>query len=213
MRLFLASYRFGRHGDRFLELAGEPGRVAVIANACDSWPASARKSAVTSELVQLRRVGFTPDEIDLREFVSRPAEFESRLADYPVVWVRGGNTFVLRAQLARSGADAALIRRLSADTLCYAGYSAGACELAPALHGQETTDDPAEVRPTCGVDAPWDGLGLVDRPLVVHLASPTDPDGDSVRLAARYRADRTPHWPLTDDDVLVVHGDRTELAH
>ncbi|NEW36982.1 peptidase, partial [Nocardia cyriacigeorgica] len=39
MRLFLASYRFGAHYDRLAALAGAPGRVAVIGNACDAWPA------------------------------------------------------------------------------------------------------------------------------------------------------------------------------
>ncbi|MBF6457292.1 Type 1 glutamine amidotransferase-like domain-containing protein [Nocardia cyriacigeorgica] len=212
MRLFLASYRFGAHADRLAALAGPPGRVAVIANACDAWP-RARAAAVTSDLVPLRTLGYRPEEVDLREYAGRAKALAQRLAEFPMVWVRGGNTFVLRAQFARSGADLVIPELLAADALVYAGYSAGACVLAPDLHGLETADDPAEVLPACGVEPRWDGLGLIDRPIVPHIDSATDPDGDGNRLAAAYRAAGVEHWALTDDDVVVVDGDAVRLFH
>ncbi|WP_227998750.1 Type 1 glutamine amidotransferase-like domain-containing protein [Nocardia australiensis] len=203
MRLFLSSYRFGAHYDRLAALVGTPGRVAVIPNACDAWPA-ARAGAVTSDTVPLHQLGYTPETLDLREFIGRTTELERTLAEFPLVWVRGGNTFVLRAQFARSGADLVLKKLLAADALVYAGYSAGACVMTPDLHGLDDMDDPAEVAPTCGVEPQWDGLGLVDRAIVPHIDSATDPDGYGNRLAARYRAEGTPHWALTDDQVIVV---------
>ncbi|WP_216901372.1 Type 1 glutamine amidotransferase-like domain-containing protein [Nocardia alni] len=211
MRLFLSSYRFGAHYDRFAALVGEPGPVAVIPNACDSWPA-AWAGAVASDLTPLRRAGFRPDVLDLREYIGRTAELEKALRAYPLVWVRGGNTFVLRAQFARSGADLVLPELLADDALAYAGYSAGACLLTPDLHGIEAADDPAEVLPTCGIESQWDGLGLVDRPIVPHVASPaTDPDGICDRLAEHLRTEGIPHWALTDEDAIVVDGDHTEV--
>lgn len=212
MRLFLASYRFGAHADRLAALAGPPGRVAVIANACDAWP-RARAAAVTSDLVPLRTLGYRPEEVDLREYAGRAKALAQRLAEFPMLWVRGGNTFVLRAQFARSGADLVIPELLAADTLVYAGYSAGACVLAPDLHGLETADDPAEVLPACGIEPRWDGLGLIDRPIVPHIDSATDPDGDGNRLAAAYRAAGVEHWALTDDDVVVVDGDAVRLFY
>ncbi|NUS95402.1 MAG: type 1 glutamine amidotransferase-like domain-containing protein [Nocardia sp.] len=210
MRLFLASYRFGAHYDVFAALAGNPGPIAVIANACDAW-GRARAAAVTSELIPLRNLGFRPEEVDLREYTGCTAELRRRLAQFPVVWVRGGNTFVLRAQFARSGADRIIPELLAADALLYAGYSAGACVLSPDLTGLETADDPAEVRPACGIEPIWDGLGVVDRPIVPHLGSPTDPEGAGDEFAARLRAAGTPHWPLTDSDVVVRDGSETRL--
>ncbi|WP_433680717.1 Type 1 glutamine amidotransferase-like domain-containing protein [Nocardia sp. CA-119907] len=210
MRLFLSSYRFGAHYDRLAALVGEPGRVAVIPNACDAWPA-AWASAVTSDVTPLRRLGYAPDVLDLRDFIGRTTDLELALAEYPLVWVRGGNTFVLRAQFARSGADVVLPKLLAADALVYAGYSAGACLLTPDLHGLESIDDPAEVAPACGIEPRWDGLGLVDHRIVPHLDSATDPDGAATLLAARYRAEGVAHWALTDNDVVVVDGDRTEV--
>lgn len=76
-------------------------------------------------MTPLRQLGYTPEVLDLREYAGREAELERKLAEFPLVWVRGGNTFVLRAQFARSGADRALPRLLAADALVYAGYSAG----------------------------------------------------------------------------------------
>jgi dipeptidase E len=211
MRLFLSSYRFGSHYNRFATLIGEPGPVAVIPNACDAWPA-AWSSAVASDLMPLRRLGFRPQVLDLRDYVGRTTELERTLAEFPLLWVRGGNTFVLRAQFARSGADLVLPQLLADDRLVYAGYSAGACVLTPDLHGLEVADDPAEVGPGCGVEPRWDGLGLVDHRIVPHVDSPgTDPDGICNRLAARYRAEGVPHWALTDDDAVVVDGDRVEV--
>lgn len=210
MRLFLSSYRFGAHYDRFAALTGEPGPVALIPNACDAWPA-AWAGAVMSDRVPLQRAGFRPEVVDLREYVGRTGELEKTLRRFPLVWVRGGNTFVLRAQFARSGADLVLRDLLGEDALAYAGYSAGACLLTPDLHGLEAADDPAEVLPACGIEPRWDGLGLVDRRIVPHVESPlTDPDGVCTALAAQFDADHIRHWSLTDDDAVVVDGDRVD---
>ncbi|HEY5855050.1 MAG TPA: Type 1 glutamine amidotransferase-like domain-containing protein [Aldersonia sp.] len=208
MRLFLASYRFGAHRDRLLAMVGAPGRVAVIANAADAWPAAARSSAVTSDLVPLRRLGFDPFELDLRDYAGRISALPEVLGSVGFVWVRGGNTFVLRAQFARCGADRVLPELLATDALVYAGYSAGACLLTPSLRGLEAADDPAEVLTTCGVQPIWDGLGLVDRPIVPHCGS--DPDADAI--VARYRRDRVAHWALSDEQVVVVEGERVEVV-
>ncbi|MFJ1460140.1 Type 1 glutamine amidotransferase-like domain-containing protein [Nocardia sp. N2S4-5] len=211
MRLFLSSYRFGAHYDRLAALIGTPGRVAVIPNACDAWPAM-WQGAVSSDVNPLRRLGFRPDVVDLREYVGRPEELEQVLRGYPMLWVRGGNTFVLRAQFARSAADLVLARLLAEDALVYAGYSAGACLLTPDLHGLEEADDPDEVLPACGIETRWDGLGLVDHRIVPHVNSPgTDPDGCGDRLAERFRAEGVPHWALTDDDAVIVDGERIDV--
>lgn len=213
MRLFLSSYRFGAHPDRLLALVGRPGRVAVVANAADAWPPRARDSAVVSDMVPLRRLGFVPEEVDLRSFVGDPHGLASRLARFPLVWVRGGNTFVLRAQFARSGADTVLPDLLAADALVYAGYSAGACVMTPTLRGLEYADDPAEVHPTCGISPIWDGLGLVDYAIVPHVGSADlDESGSTDHTIEYYRNAGIECRPLTDDQVIVVEGDTTTVA-
>ncbi|WP_305094550.1 Type 1 glutamine amidotransferase-like domain-containing protein [Prescottella sp. R16] len=211
MRLFLSSYRFGAHADRFVELAGGPGPVAVIANAADAWPVRARESAVVSDLVPLRRLGFAPTEVDLRDFAGRSDALARLLSRFPTVWVRGGNTFVLRAQLARSGADVVLGELVRSGVLFYAGYSAGACVAAPTLTGVECADDPGEVAEACGVPARWDGLGFVDHAIVPHcLPGPdgrpdaTNPGAEAVRMRERCRAAGVRSVLLTDDQAIVM---------
>jgi len=220
--LFLSSYRFGAHVDRYVELMGGPGPVAVIANAADAWPTRARESAVVSDIVPLRKLGFTPEEVDLRGFVGRPAELADALSRFRSVWVRGGNTFVLRAQLARSGGDRVLTDLVRGGSLAYAGYSAGACVMAPSLVGVDSADDPAEVPPTCGVGPRWDGLGLVEFAIVPHCP-PVDgvdpgtgpdmanPGDESARMVEACRAAGVPYRCLTDDQAIVMDADATTL--
>lgn len=84
------------------------------------------------------------------------------LARYDALWVRGGNVFVLRYAMHRSAGDALITDVLAADTLLYAGYSAGPCVLAPSLRGLEAVDDPAAVALNYGGEPIWDGLGALD---------------------------------------------------
>ncbi len=159
----------------------------------------------------LRKLGFTAEEVDLRDYVDRPDALRAALEDVGLVWVRGGNTFVLRAQFARSGADVVLPELLARDAFTYSGYSAGACVVTPSLHGLETLDDPGEVAPTCGIDPIWDGLGLVDRAIVPHWNSAIEPNDDIEDVVERYRSARVAHWALTDDEVVVVNGAVVEV--
>ncbi len=159
MRLFLSSYRFGSDPTRLLEVTRGPGRVAVIANAGDAWPSRARESSVTSEFGPLRGLGYDPEEVDLRDHLGDPGSLRARLGAFSSVWVRGGNTFVLRAQLARSGGDTVLTDLVGTGALAYAGYSAGACIATPTLRGLEFSDDPAEVVEIGAGPVVWDGLG------------------------------------------------------
>jgi dipeptidase E len=208
VRLFLASYRLGPDPSRFRRLLPAPTpRVAVIANAADAWPPTARDWAVRSEFDSLRALGAAPEEVDLREWAAPTgarAPVADVLAGFDAVWVRGGNTFVLRAQLARSGADSALKALVRTGALVYGGYSAGACVLAPTLRGLELVDDPAEARLLA--DAPlWEGLGLVPYRIVPHFRSPGHEESAEIeQLAALYAQSGVPFRTLTDDEVIVV---------
>ncbi|SEL35120.1 Type 1 glutamine amidotransferase-like domain-containing protein [Rhodococcus maanshanensis] len=208
MRLFLSSYRFGADPDRLLNLLDGPGPVAVIANAADAWEVG-RDSAVVSDVAPLRRMGFDARELDLREFIGDPESLRAELTKQSMVWVRGGNTFVLRAQFARSGADLVLPELLRSDALVYAGYSAGACLMSPSLRGLELIDDPAEVGPACGTPVIWEGLGLIDHAIVPHFRSPGYGSEETAlieEVAEGYRLAGTPYRTLTDDDAIVIDG-------
>lgn len=214
MRLYLSSFRNGDHPERLLDLVGRGrsavgARVAVIANGIDAEDAGVRKAGVAGEFERLGALGLEPAEVDLRDFFGGPPEEVGRvLAGFPVVWLRGGNVFVLRAALALSSADSALTGLLRRDALVHAGYSAGACVLAPSLRGLEHCDDVTAVSRTYGTEPVREGLGLLDRALVPHVDSPDHPESVALgEVAAAYGASGTPHLALRDGQALVVDGD------
>ena len=126
------------------------------------------------------------------------------LAAHRLLWVRGGNTFVLRVALARAGADSVLSDLLGRDALVYAGYSAGCCVLAPSLRGLELVDPPGDVRTAYGVEPQWEGLGLIPHAIVPHFRS-DHPERELVEsLHAHYVNLGVPHRTLSDGDALVI---------
>lgn len=207
MKLFLASYRFGDHHTRFAELVGPGARIAVIAAAADAWPPAARASAVTSELAPLRRAGYDAEELDVRDYSHSPDAVEQALRTFDCVWVRGGNTFVLRAQLARTRADGVLERLVRHGELVYAGYSAGAAVATPTLAGLDVTDDPSNVLPTCGIEPVWAGLAFVDFAIVPHGGdSALEDPAATARTIAILAKEQIPFRVLSDQQVVVVDG-------
>ncbi|MGW7071099.1 Type 1 glutamine amidotransferase-like domain-containing protein [Streptomyces sp. NPDC054855] len=217
MRMYLSSFRLGDHPEQLLGLlsgAGVRPEIAVIANAVDQQPADARKAGVEREIAALASLGLRPSELDLRDFFDRPAdEVEAALSRFPALWVRGGNAFMLRYALARSGADAVVTTLLERDALVYAGYSAGACVLAPSLRGLDACDDPTVVPETYGAPAVWDGLGVLDHAVVPHVDSPGHPETQACdAVAANYRADGVAHRTLRDGQALVVDGADVRVA-
>jgi dipeptidase E len=201
VRLYLSSFRLGDHPERLTGMLPDHARVAVIGNALDAV-ARLRPDGVALELAALTGLGLTPAELDLRTDDAR------ELTSYDGVWVRGGNVFVLREALRRSGADDVLVDLIRTGAIVYAGYSAGACVLAPSLRGLELCDDPADAG-----EVIWDGIGILDHAIVPHLDSPGHPETDLVaRVAARYDTDGTPYAGLRDGQALVIDGAARDLV-
>jgi dipeptidase E len=158
MRLYLSSFRMGNCPERLLELTRGGRRAALIANATDDYPPELRREGVLRELDELRVAGMEPEELDLRDHFDRQltdADFDG----IDLLWVRGGEVFLLRYLMRRSGLDRAVRFLLARDALVYGGYSAGPCVLAPNLDGLEIVDDVDVVDRLYGEPASRDGLG------------------------------------------------------
>jgi dipeptidase E len=207
VRLYLSSFRMGSRPEELRRLVGGPVAAAVVANAMDGDPARARRAGVERELAALSALGFGAEELDLRSYFARPEALEAALARYGLVWLRGGNVFMLRYALHRSGADAALGRLLQRDAVVYGGYSAGPCVLGPTIRGFEVTDDPLVVPAVYGDEPIWTGMSIVDFVVVPHVGSPSHAvSARLTQLAADYRATGVPHRGLRDGEVLVIDG-------
>lgn len=150
----------------------------------------------------LASVGLCGTEFDLRE--QDAASVRVALSQAGFVWVRGGNVFVLRMAMARSGFDAEIVTALAADALVYAGFSAGPCVLAPSLRGLEICDPIADALRLYG-EVRYDGSGVLDRPVVPHLNSIGHPETNLLaQVARRYVAAGQPFHSLSDGEVLVL---------
>jgi dipeptidase E len=205
MRMYLSSFRMGDHPERLVELLDAPGPAAVIANAIDGASDEVRREDVERELGALAELGLDAEELDLRDYFDERERLAAELLRYQLVWVRGGNTFMLRHALAASGADEILTGLVAQDALVYGGYSAGCCVLAPSLRGLELVDDPEAVTETHGVPAIWDGLGLIEYAFVPHVDSPEHPETEACsRLAEYYRAKGVAYRTLRDGEAIVV---------
>ena len=164
MRLYLSSFRMGDHPEHLTALAGPAARTAVvIANAMDGAPHEVRRNAVGLELTALADLGFTARELDLRDYFGAAGEQRLRgdLSRAAVTWLRGGNTFVLRHALARSGGDVVFRDLLAAGANIVAvgqlgphGVLTASIVTEPSVVRIELAGGPAKIRPSgCSADA------------------------------------------------------------
>ena len=155
----------------------------------------------------LSELGFRPEHFDLRDYFTRD-DVRAALIAYDLVWLRGGNVFMLRYTLARSHADEAIVDLLGTDSVCYGGYSAGPCVLGGPLTGFAEVDDPSVVTTAYGEKPPASGLGVLGWTFVPHVDSPGHPETEAcARVAARYGDAGLPLRTFRDGEVLVIDGD------
>jgi dipeptidase E len=191
MRLYLSSFRMGDHPEYLTALVGESGRSAgesgrsavVIANALDDASAAVRRSGVEDELAALAGLGFDAVELDLRDYFGHQQRLRRDLGGFCLAWLRGGNVFMLRYALLRSGGDVIVRDLLAAVTRVY------------------------------GAEPVRDGLGLLDEAFVPHYRSPGHPETAAIELVvARYAAEGVAYRALRDGQVLVINGASAVLA-
>lgn len=206
MRLYLSSFRLGNQPDALLGLLGRRPRVAVIANADDHKNASERIASVRRERQDLRTLGLDSQELDLRRYFGQTEALSRQLSGLDLLWVRGGNPFLLRRALRQSGADGLLVELLTADALVYAGYSAGPSMLTPTLRGLDLVDDPQALAE--GYDHPviWDGLAVLPYAILPHYRS-QHPESAAIDDSMAYLiAHHVPFIALCDGEAIVREG-------
>jgi dipeptidase E len=208
VRLYLSSFRMGDHPEYLTALVGDDSRsTVVIANAIDDAPEDVRRAGVERERAALGELGFDAAELDLRNYFDDEQRLRQELAGVALAWLRGGNVFMLRYAMRRSGADTAFRDLLAGDALVYAGYSAGPCVLSPSLRGLEAVDDAGAVRRIYRAEPVWEGLAVLDRAFVPHYRSPGHPETTALGLLAeKYRAEGVPHLTLHDGQALLISG-------
>lgn len=211
MRLYLSSFSLGDRPAELLALTRSARRAAIILNALDNHPGE-RASWLKNQTDRLTGLGFNAVELDLRDYFNSPAGLDACLKDLDIVWINGGNAFLLRRAMRQSGFDALIKTALTKDEIVYAGFSAAAVIASDSLRGLETIDDPDDIPPGYDQQIIWDGLGLVSFAIAVHFNS-DHPESEAVdRAIAFYQAQGIPFKTLQDGEVLIIDGDRQRIA-
>jgi dipeptidase E len=145
--------------------------------------------------------------LDLRDYFDDEQRLRRELAGVALAWLRGGNVFMLRYALRRSGGDTVSCDLLASDALVYAGYSAGPCVLSPSLQGLEAVYDADALMRIYRAEPVWEGLAVLDRAFVPHYRPPGHPETTALGLVAeKYRAEGVPHRTLQDGQALLISG-------
>ena len=212
MRLFLSSYRAGKHNAELLGLLGGIKKVAVVSNAKDYHQPERRSQRMEEVYDFFKSLGIATQEIDLRPFFSHEG-IEEELAKHRFIWLAGGNTFLLRRALQYSGAADFLVKHVRDESLTMGGESAGALINGPTLRGSEMekdSDSPNFVPDGYKPEIIWDGLNLVDYVPVPHFGS-EDYGEEMAKYIDYLNQNSIAHKDMTDDQAILIDGDKTEV--
>jgi dipeptidase E len=160
-------------------------------NALDEYADRARNWE--RETSDLARLGYRSVELDLRDYWgARDGSLSSLLNGVDLVWVLGGNAFVLGRAMTKAGFGDAL---REAPDVIYAGYSAGACVASIDLDGIEAMDDPTTLPAGYTSDMKIETLRLVRTRVIPHAGAP-----EARKSVARLRSMGLAYLELADGE-------------
>ncbi len=211
MRLYLSSFALEKRTDRLVALARHGAAVSVVMNAMDNFP-RAREEWLANQTETLRSLGFVPEELDLRDYFGSAERLTAALAGKGLLWINGGNSFLLRRAMRQSGFDSVVRGLLASDEIVYGGFSAAVCCAGPTLRGVELVDDANALSAGYASETVWDGLGLIDHSVAVHYRSGSAESKRIERTIAYWKSQNMPYRTLRDGEALVIDGDRSEVV-
>jgi dipeptidase E len=199
-RLLLASWGVGALPD-FVGRPASDVRLAFVPTAAADFPDA---EFLQADRDRLRALGYQVADLDLVDV--EPDAVADALRDVDVLYVTGGNTFMLLHHMRRSGLAELLPSRLAAGLL-YVGVSAGSVVAGPDCEPVTEFDD-ADAVPELESMA---GLNLVDVVVLSHYGA-EDP-AKFRRIRERF-GDRYEIVTLTDEQAVRVEADgsRTIVA-
>jgi len=205
MKFYLSSYKIGDESEKLVKLVlTENRRAAYIPNALDfSTDLERIRKHEAGDINELKNLGFEVERVDLRDYFQDSSALEAKIRSYGLLWISGGNTFVLRQAMKLSGFDM-VIKRLEDTDIVYGGYSAGACVLAPTLKGLDIVDDPNAKPYGEQYETIWEGLDRIEYTIAPHYDS-DHPESEDVNKEIQYCTENNiPYKPLRDGEVIII---------
>lgn len=152
------------------------------------------------DVQDLRGLGFEVELLDLKEYFGTKHALSEKMKDFDMLWLSGGNVFVLRQAMHLSGLDVLMQESVKRSDLIYGGYSAAGCVLSPSLETYQIVDDPDDF-PYDMKETIWEGLGLIDLVLLPHHNS-NHPESADIAKELEYCVDNNlPYKTLRDGEV------------
>lgn len=201
-KLFLTSGKLDRLVDLFDKNPNQY-TVAFIANAADLHPT---KWFVEVDREKFRGMGFKIRDVDLKKMNEK--KLEKELQNINIIYVSGGNVFYLLDLVRKSGFDK-IIYKLLDKGIIYAGGSAGATLAGTTIELVKwlDIDDPKTVPHLKN----YQGLGLVDFIVLPHHES-KEYRTQYKKMFREYKMKNQKIIKLTDDEAMIVEGDRIKIV-
>lgn len=204
MKLYLSSYRLGKNAEILKTMVSQNKCVAIISNALDFSNDQERlMESYNREKEDMESLGFIPTPLDLRMYFGKSDALKDKLYEYGLLWVRGGNTFILRRAMQESGLDQILISYKGREDIVYAGYSAGVCVLSPSLHGLELVDDPIMIPDGYKKQTIWEGLSVIPYSVAPHYRSDHPESMDVEKTVMYFKNNNIEYRTLSDGDDII----------
>ncbi|MDR2416521.1 MAG: peptidase E [Candidatus Peribacteria bacterium] len=145
------------------------------------------------------------EELDLRKYFNNPKGLQEFLSKKSMVWIRGGNSFILSRAMIESGFSSVGVDMIKSSQIVYAGYSAALIVATTDLSGTEIVDDPTAIPNGYSKDTnPFIGLGLIDFYLIPHIDSKEEWAKNVPLHVKKLQEEKLEVMTLKDGEVFVV---------
>lgn len=164
MQLYLSSYKLGNHTGQLKNMLGKTNKkIGYIPNSLDFTYADQvkKENGIGADMTDLSQHGAEVELLDLKNYFGKKEDLQKKLDQLGGLYVRGGNTFVLRQAMRLSGFEELFSDLVARKSFLYIGYSAGVCVLCNDLKPIAITDDAEDFPYTEITDQIWQGLGYL----------------------------------------------------
>jgi dipeptidase E len=202
MKYYLSSYKIGNKANKLKKMIGNGKSLGFIPNAMDHVKSKEKKESIKRNIKDLTDTGINVEILDLKKYFGRKKELKKKLDSLGGIWVKGGNTFVLRQAMKLSGLDE-ILKNMKREDFLYGGFSAAGCVLSPSLKYLQIVDDPT-ITPYKIKKVIWEGLGLIDYAFLPHYKS-DHPESKDIDKEVEYcKKNKIPFKTLRDGEVIII---------
>lgn len=203
MKLYLSSYKLGNELNELKKLVPKNKKTAYISNALDfSNDLDRRKTGEQKEINELTSLDLDVELLDLREYFGKKELLKQKIDEFGVIWVRGGNVFLLRQAMKLSGFDEILIELNKNPNILYGGYSAGIVVLSPTLDGMDIVDD-SKIKIYENSELIIEGLNIIDFVPVPHYES-NHPESEKINDVIKYLINKKILFKALRDGEVII---------